>query len=96
MRAALIVIYTSRLEECRVFYASLGLPLRLESHGPGPEHYAAELDDGTVVELYPAGTRGETGRLRLGFNTTAAAGLEPGRHLLKDPDGRKIEVTVKG
>ncbi|MFI0444182.1 VOC family protein [Actinomadura sp. 6N118] len=96
MRVALIVIYTARLEECRAFYTDLGLPLALERHGQGPEHYAAELDDGTVVELYPAGPRGETGRLRLGFTTVAAAGLEPGRHLLEDPDGRTVELVVMG
>jgi catechol 2,3-dioxygenase-like lactoylglutathione lyase family enzyme len=96
MRVALIVIYTARLEECRAFYVALGLPLTLERHGQGPEHYVAELDDDTVFELYPTGTQGETGRLRLGFTTAAAVGLEPGRHLLKDPDGRKVEVVVTG
>jgi catechol 2,3-dioxygenase-like lactoylglutathione lyase family enzyme len=96
MRVALIVVYTARLDECRDFYAALGLPLTRERHGQGPEHYAAEFVDGTVFELYPAAAQGESGPLRLGFTTAAAFDLEPGRHLLKDPDGRKIEVVVTG
>ncbi|MDL4821010.1 glyoxalase/bleomycin resistance/dioxygenase family protein [Actinomadura opuntiae] len=95
MHGTLIVIYTARLEECRAFYAGLGLDLRPERHGSGPDHYAAVLEDGAVFELYPAGTREPTGRLRLGFATTAGAcGLEPGRHVLDDPDGRAVEVTA--
>ncbi|MBO2457469.1 glyoxalase/bleomycin resistance/dioxygenase family protein [Actinomadura violacea] len=95
MRSMLIVIYTSRLEECRAFYAGLGLLLRPERHGSGPDHFAAVLEDGMVLELYPAGAREPTGRLRLGFAADAAAcGLEPGRRVLHDPDGRAVEVTV--
>ncbi|MBO2451580.1 hypothetical protein J4573_31125 [Actinomadura barringtoniae] len=92
MRVGLVVIYTARLEECRAFYAGLGLPLVLERHGQGPEHYAAELEDGTVLELYPAGRRGETGALRLGF---AVEGPGPGRRVLEDPDGRVVEAVTR-
>ncbi|GAA2120722.1 VOC family protein [Actinomadura napierensis] len=94
MRSTLTVIYTTRLEECRAFYAGLGLHLHPEQHDSGPAHYAAVLDDGMVFELYPAGARGPTGRLRLGFTTRAAPTLEPGRHVLHDPDGRAVEVIV--
>ncbi|MFB4300980.1 glyoxalase/bleomycin resistance/dioxygenase family protein [Actinomadura sp. NTSP31] len=94
MRSALTVIYTTRLEECRAFYAGLGLHLHPERHGSGPAHYAAVLDEGVVFELYPAGAGEPTGRLRLGFTTRTAPTLEPGRHVLQDPDGRAVEVTV--
>ncbi|MEV4000804.1 hypothetical protein [Actinomadura sp. NPDC049753] len=96
MHSTLTVIYTSRLEECRAFYAGLGLDLRPERHGTGPDHFAAVLDDGAVFELYPAGAREPTGRVRLGFAAeSGTTGLDPGRHLLHDPDGRAVEMTVK-
>ncbi|WP_433250867.1 hypothetical protein [Actinomadura nitritigenes] len=94
MRCTLTVIYTDRLEECHAFYAGLGLRLHPERHGSGPAHYAAVLDDGMVFELYPAGAREPTGGLRLGFTTGATPKLEPGRHVLHDPDGRAVEVVV--
>ncbi|WP_037062561.1 glyoxalase/bleomycin resistance/dioxygenase family protein [Pseudonocardia acaciae] len=95
MRTTLVVIYTESLEECREFYANLGLSFARERHASGPEHYAAVLPDGMVVELYPA--RGErlTGALRLGFavdGATVRPPLAPGRHVRTDPDGRKVEV----
>jgi catechol 2,3-dioxygenase-like lactoylglutathione lyase family enzyme len=93
MRNTLIVIYTGRLEECRDFYTRLGLLLEPERHGTGPDHYAAVLEDGSVFELYPAGRREPTGRLRLGF-TIDTSTLDPGRHTLTDPDGRTVEVTA--
>ncbi|MDP9867213.1 MULTISPECIES: VOC family protein [Streptosporangium] len=93
MRQTLVVIYTSRLEECRDFYASLGLEFRPEQHGDGPRHHAATLPDGTVFELYPAGEGGETGRLRLGF-VAAGATEGAGRRLLRDPDGRVVELQA--
>lgn len=93
----LVVVYTTRLEECRVFYASLGLGLVPEQHGSGPRHYAAELVDGGVFELYPAPSpERATGRLRLGFTLDAGiAGRPPGRGIHTDPDGRTVEVTVR-
>ncbi|MFD0885382.1 glyoxalase/bleomycin resistance/dioxygenase family protein [Streptosporangium algeriense] len=98
-RSTLIVIYTPALAACRAFYASLGLELRSERHGTGPEHYAAVLADGTVFELYPSSARRTTGALRLGFTadpglTLDGTTLTPGRHLFHDPDGRTVEVHV--
>jgi catechol 2,3-dioxygenase-like lactoylglutathione lyase family enzyme len=93
----LIVIYTTRLEECRRFYAGLGLDLVPEQHGAGPAHFAAELGGGLVLELYPARPGRETGALRLGLSTTTARGSPvraPGRHLLTDPDGRTVDLQV--
>lgn len=98
-RAALIVLYTARLEACRRFYTGLGLSFTEEQHGRGPRHHAAVLADGLVLELYPARPGRETGpALRLGFAAPAPAappGLPPGRHVLTDPDGRPVDVEVR-
>ncbi|MBL7502661.1 VOC family protein [Frankia sp. CNm7] len=93
----LIVLYCSDLSACRDFYRSLGLAFERERHGSGLEHYAATLSGGAVLELYPAGSRGETGRIRLGL--TASQGemgifLEPGDHILRDPEGRVVDIHV--
>ncbi|MEU8778381.1 VOC family protein [Streptomyces sp. NPDC048606] len=92
----LAVIYTDRLDACRDFYAGVGLDLVAERHGGGPEHYAATLADGGVLELYPAVRRPPTGYLRLGLTAPphAAGALPPGRHTLTDPDGRTVVLTV--
>ena len=98
VRATLLVLYSSRLEECRRFYISLGLRFTAEQHGQGPRHYAAVLADGTVFELYPATPDRESGTLRLGFTITGACAippLDPGRHRLTDPDGRTVEVHAR-
>ncbi|MGW6538618.1 VOC family protein [Streptomyces sp. NPDC055051] len=92
LRIDLVVIHTDRLEACRAFYAGLGLSFVRERHGTGPEHHAAVLGDGAVLELYPANGRAPTGRLRLGFTAPAAAG-DAGRRVLTDPDGRTVVVT---
>ncbi|MFE2866568.1 MULTISPECIES: VOC family protein [unclassified Embleya] len=94
MSLDLIVVYTSRLGACRDFYGSLGLDLVRERHGTGPEHYAATLADGVVVELYPARPDRLTGYLRLGL-TLETSPLGPGRHRSTDPDGRHVEVVVR-
>jgi catechol 2,3-dioxygenase-like lactoylglutathione lyase family enzyme len=94
-RVTLLVLYTLQVEECRSFYSELGLSFAAERHGQGPEHYAAVLADGVVLEIYPARPDRETGTLRLGLTISGAAAtpsLAPGRHLLTDPDGRTIEV----
>jgi catechol 2,3-dioxygenase-like lactoylglutathione lyase family enzyme len=93
MSLGLIVLYTSRLDACRDFYGSLGLDLVRERHGTGPEHYAATLADGVVVELYPARPDRLTGYLRLGLTLDTSL-LPPGRHRLTDPDGRVVDVSV--
>jgi catechol 2,3-dioxygenase-like lactoylglutathione lyase family enzyme len=94
-RATLLVLYCARLEECRGFYGDLCLSFTTEQHGQGPEHYAAVLADGMVLELYPARPDRESGAVRLGFTVTGTAAtppLAPGRHRLIDPDGRTVEV----
>ncbi|RCV54895.1 VOC family protein [Marinitenerispora sediminis] len=94
-RVALLVIYTERMVECVTFYRSLGLGFAVEQHRHGPLHHAAVLADGTVFEIYPASERRPTSTLRLGFAVAGPAvqpPLGPGRHVLTDPDGRKVEV----
>jgi hypothetical protein len=102
MAVDLLVVYTERLDECLAFCTGLGLAFTEERHGTGPLHHAAVLDDGCVLELYPAGGRTPTGRFRLGL-TTGAGGTRPpgvpprppGRHPLTDPDGRTVVLTVR-
>lgn len=89
----LLVLYTPRLEECRAFYAGLGLTFAPERHGQGPDHYAAVLTDGTVLELYPESATRRTDHLRLGLTLTDTP-LAPGRHRLTDPDGRVLDVLA--
>lgn len=91
----LAVIYTTQLDACHEFYSGLGLDFVPEQHGTGPAHYAATLAGGGVLELYPADTRPATGHLRIGFTAPAAARhLPTGRHVLTDPDGRTVVVTM--
>lgn len=78
--------------ECREFYARLGLTFARERHGDGPEHYAATLADGLVLELYPGTPERTTGALRLGF-LVDPGGVTEGVH--RDPDGRAVEVRVR-
>ncbi|MFF5567156.1 VOC family protein [Streptomyces sp. NPDC012623] len=91
----LVVLYTDRLTACRDFYTGLGLAFVRERHGSGPEHYAAVLDGGAVLELYPADDRRPaTGSLRLGLTAPATAARPEGEHTLKDPDGRTVVLTA--
>lgn len=96
-RAALLVVYTGRVEECRAFYTELGLRFVLERHGRGPEHHAAELAGGAVFEIYPAAPGRRTGAAQFGFAVDSRhtwPPLEPGHHTLTDPDGRKVDLRV--
>lgn len=95
---ALLVVYSSRPDDCVAFYRRLGLVFERERHGEGPTHFAAVLPGGAVLELYPATPERSTGRIRLGIIVDAAATdppLHPGRHLLRDPDGRTVEVDAR-
>lgn len=87
-----IVLYTTRVEACRDFYAGLGLEFTRERHGEkGLEHYAAALDGGGVFEIYPATPARVTGALRIGLYVDGTA-PPPGRRVLRDPDGRAVDV----
>lgn len=90
----MLVIYTEQLDACHRFYAGLGLSFVHEQHGAGPAHYAAELRDGLVIELYPGKPERTTGQLRLGLRTPASDALPVGAHKLTDPDGRVVVVEA--
>ncbi|WP_407659451.1 VOC family protein [Lipingzhangella rawalii] len=92
----LVVIYSDRIDECISFYSRLGLHFEKEQHGQGPQHYAAVLGDETVVEIYPANGH-PTERIRLGMALSgghADPKLAPGRHVITDPEGRKVDIHV--
>jgi catechol 2,3-dioxygenase-like lactoylglutathione lyase family enzyme len=107
MKLNLLVLRTPRLEDLRRFYSALGARFQRERHGNGPEHYAATLSDDLVLELYaaPDGSTTDAG-LRLGLTVDDIAetlrslgqsatprqtqwGL---RALVRDPDGRAVEL----
>lgn len=97
-RGTLMVVFTPAPDACRAFYEGLGLRFVRERHGTGPEHHAATLAGGLVLELYPATERRTTGALRLGFTVPAHRtdpALEPGRYTFTDPDGRPVDVRVE-
>jgi lactoylglutathione lyase len=62
----LFVIRAVDLEAARAFYSSLGLVLKSERHGTGPEHYAAEVGS-AVFEIFPARESTVRGAVRIGF-----------------------------
>jgi catechol 2,3-dioxygenase-like lactoylglutathione lyase family enzyme len=94
----MLVLYTADIVACRAFYEELGLRFTSERHGSGPEHAAADLTGGVVLEIYPAASETPAGRLRLGLTLPAGQvgqrHLAGGRHVLRDPDGRVVEVIV--
>ena len=57
----LMVLYGRDVDACCSFCESLRMPCSVEQHGTGPEHRSSMLDDGTVMELYPANAAGPTG-----------------------------------
>jgi lactoylglutathione lyase len=107
----LLVLRTPKLEELKTFYSALGARFENERHGNGPEHYAATLSDGLVLELYPAldGATPDAG-LRLGLSvddvgetlrslgqTATPRQTQCGlRALVRDPDGRSVELLQCG
>lgn len=53
MDIRVIVLYSSRVDFVCGFYKSLGIDFKEEKHEFGPKHYAAVMDNGTVLEIYP-------------------------------------------
>lgn len=93
---ALLVLYCADPDACRDFSTALGCAFTRERHGDGPPHWAAELDGGTVLELYPATARRPVSSTRVGLRTALAPGRVPVRRVLTDPDGRAVEVAAGG
>jgi catechol 2,3-dioxygenase-like lactoylglutathione lyase family enzyme len=103
----LLVLRTPKLEDLKRFYSALGVRFERERHGNGPEHYAATVGGDLVLEIYPAqdGAAPDPG-LRLGFSVdnleetlralsqTVTPRLSPWglRALVRDPDGRTVEL----
>lgn len=93
---SLLVVYTTRWDECVAFYSGLGLTLVREQHGSGPVHVSIEVGNGVVMEIYPETDPDRTtGRLRLGLTVSASeCPWEVGSHRLTDPDGRVVVLDV--
>ena len=99
----LLVIRSPDIDHAVAVYEALGLSFEKHAHGRGPEHYAAELDGGTVFEIYPQSDDGAaTTATRLGFRVPSvddavAAAVDAGAALSippKDsPWGRRAVVV---
>jgi lactoylglutathione lyase len=63
----LVVLRSHDMARAAAFYSNLGLVFRQHRHGSGPEHFAAELPDGGVFELYPVADNASTVATRIGF-----------------------------
>ncbi len=63
----LVVLKSPHIERAAAFYSRLGLQLMKHRHGSGPEHFAAELQNGGVFEIYPAADGPSTLGTRIGF-----------------------------
>ncbi len=68
----LVVLRSSDLERSGRFYAALGVRLRPERHGSGPEHLAGQAG-GADFEIYPQGDAGATTGTRVGFRVASVA-----------------------
>jgi predicted enzyme related to lactoylglutathione lyase len=104
----LLVLKTHQLDRLSEFYTALGLSFAEERHGDGPQHLAARVGD-LVLELYPLQKGEADASTRLGFAVPdldavlarlgeAVVGgpreTEWGRRaVVKDPDGRKVELV---
>ncbi len=107
MKLNLLVLRTPNVEALRAFYSALGARFERERHGDGPEHFAATLADGLVLELYPApeGAAADAGlRLGLRVDDLGETLRELGqvavpkqtqwglRACVRDPDGRTVDL----
>lgn len=104
----LLVLKTHHLDRLKEFYSALGVSFVEERHGDGPLHLAARVGE-VVIELYPLQNGEADSTTRLGFAVPdldavlerlgAAVVSGPAmtawgrRAVVKDPDGRKVEVV---
>lgn len=103
----LLVLRCADIQLSKAFYENLGLSFDKEKHGNGPEHYATCMNDGLVIELYPATERFPVDHCRLGvcvpnlsemaisFNKEIECRGDTNFFLVKDPDDRTIELSQK-
>ena len=105
VRINLIVLRCQDLEASKMFYERLGLQFVEEKHSTGPRHFSCSTG-GVVLELYPLGQVSSKGT-RIGFKCfsledlkellrtegIAIAEMDPGRIIIQDPDGHKVEIV---
>lgn len=103
----LIVLRTPQLDLLKTFYQALGIDLVEEKHGKGPVHYSGKLGK-TVLELYPGevadvarlgfGVENPEEVLNAIRTLGGSVVTEPTetpwglRAVVKDPDGRAVEL----
>lgn len=89
----LLVLRCRNIKTTKTFYEALGFDFVQEQHCTSPIHYSARIG-AMLLELYP--TKGEPDNVRLGF-VVAPTILEQlginGHGVLRDPDGRGVELT---
>lgn len=83
----LVVVQSRDLEAAREFYECLGLALRSEQHGRGPQHYAAQVGP-AVFEIYPSRADSPAGKVRIGFEV---ASLEPAVGALRGKSAKIVK-----
>jgi hypothetical protein len=72
----LLVLYVSDLERSRGTWRILtGREPDREQHDDGPVHHSVPMDNGTIIELYPAGDGRPPTRTRLQVTVTDAAAV---------------------
>ena len=104
----LLVLYTEDIERLRLFYEACGLTMNEEQHDDGPRHYSSVLSSGTVFELYPGAVNDGRLGLRVPSLDRALDAMNTGGNRLegkpilrdgmryivvKDPDGRRVELS---
>jgi len=104
------VLKTPDLERMKAFYEAIGIGFAEEQHGKGPVHYAGQLGD-AVLELYPLLDNAVADTMtRLGFGVEnlnevlrrLGVASEPQktewgpRAVVRDPDGRAVELYADG
>ena len=100
----LLVLRCHDINETKQFYEQLGLVFIKEQHGAGPKHFSTVLK-GLVLELYPSSLSYPVDTCRLGFSVEHLDQLpvydyrlityreEHALLMLKDPDGRTVEIA---
>ena len=107
----LVVLRCRDVERSRAFYELMGMKFEKHRHGNGPEHYAYEDERGVFELYPAKGELGDmtglgfeaenlevlAGHLKeKGFEPSAPAENPWGRtFVVKDPDGRRVEVKQR-
>ena len=107
----LLVLRCRDIGLARAFYETVGFSFLQEQHGKGPVHYSCEDAQG-VLELYPAKGEPDQAGLGFGtddlesvFERLKVAGYEPKdigdgpyglSFVVRDPDGRRVELKARG